>query len=116
MSGGSPFWRGCRRMPAAARVVGYSIRPREKASAAVLVPAPEIGARMRSMTVSDRRAEALRGLPEAYALGLRLRDAGTPAGVIADRLGIEPESLGPLLALAEAKLATILGTSDLEEP
>lgn len=68
------------------------------------------------MTTSDRRAEALRRLPETYALGLRLRDAGTPEEVIADRLGVEPEALGPLLALAEAKLATILGTSDAEAP
>jgi hypothetical protein len=64
------------------------------------------------MTTSDRRVEALQRLPEPYALGLRLRDAGTPEGMIADRLGVEPEALGPLLALAEVKLATILGTSD----
>jgi len=60
------------------------------------------------MSTSDRRTEALRGLPEAYALGLRLRDAGTPAREIADRLGVEPEALGPLLTVAERKLAAIL--------
>lgn len=68
------------------------------------------------MTTSDRRVEALQRLPEPYALGLRLRDAGTPEEVIADRLGVEPEALGPLLALAEVKLATILGTSEVEPP
>ncbi|MGA6164618.1 hypothetical protein [Amycolatopsis magusensis] len=66
------------------------------------------------MATSDRRTAALRGLPESYALGLRLRDAGTPEAVIADRLGVEPEALGPLLAVAEAKLATILGRSGEE--
>lgn len=60
------------------------------------------------MSTSDRRTEALRGLPEAYSLGLRLRDAGTPAHEIADRLGVEVEALGPLLAVAEGKLEAIL--------
>jgi hypothetical protein len=64
---------------------------------------------MADMSTPDRRAAALQSLPEAYALGLRLRDTGTPADVIADRLGVEPEALGPLLAVAEAKLAAILG-------
>jgi DNA-directed RNA polymerase specialized sigma24 family protein len=68
------------------------------------------------MTTSDRRVEALQRLPEPYALGLRLRDAGTPEETIADRLGVEPEAVGPLLALAEGKLATILGTSEAEPP
>jgi DNA-directed RNA polymerase specialized sigma24 family protein len=68
------------------------------------------------MTTSDRRVEALQRLPEPYALGLRLRDAGTPEEVIADRLGVEPEALGPLLALAEAKLSAILGTPEVEPP
>jgi DNA-directed RNA polymerase specialized sigma24 family protein len=57
----------------------------------------------------DRRAEALRRLPSAYALALRLRDAGVTAEVIAAAVGVDPEALGPLLALAEAKLATVLG-------
>jgi hypothetical protein len=61
------------------------------------------------MCASDRRADALLRLPEAYALGLRLRDADTPVQEIADRLGIEPEALGPFLVVAEAKLEAILG-------
>jgi hypothetical protein len=61
------------------------------------------------MCAWDRRAEALLRLPEPYALGLRLRDAGTPVQEIADRLGIEPEALDPFLVVAEAKLEAILG-------
>ena len=57
---------------------------------------------------ADERAEALRRLPPVYATGLRLRDAGATAGQIADELGIELESVGPLLTLAEAKLASVL--------
>jgi len=57
---------------------------------------------------ADERAEALRRLPPAYATGLRLRDAGGTAEQIAEALGIEPESVGPLLTLAEAKLASVL--------
>lgn len=60
------------------------------------------------MSTSERRAEVLRGLPEAYALGLRLRDAGVPADEIADRLGVEPEALAPFLEIAEGKLEAIL--------
>jgi hypothetical protein len=56
----------------------------------------------------DRRTEAMRALPEPYALGLRLRDAGAPDEVIADWLGVAPEALGPLLAVAEAKLDALL--------
>jgi DNA-directed RNA polymerase specialized sigma24 family protein len=55
-----------------------------------------------------RRAEAMRHLPETYSLALRLRDAGLAADLIADCLGLERESLDPLLALAQAKLAAIL--------
>jgi len=60
------------------------------------------------MTTPDRRGEALRRLPAAYSLALRLRDAGLSGEVIAECLGIEPEALYPLLVLAEAKLAAIL--------
>jgi DNA-directed RNA polymerase specialized sigma24 family protein len=66
------------------------------------------------MSTSDRRTEALRGLPEVYALALRLRDAGTPADEIADRLGVEPEAVGPLLAVAEGKLEAILARENGE--
>jgi hypothetical protein len=55
-----------------------------------------------------KRAEAMRHLPGAYSLALRLRDAGLPADLIAECLAVERESLDPLLAVAEAKLAAIL--------
>lgn len=44
----------------------------------------------------------------AYATALRLRAAGAAPSLIADALGIDPEGLGPLLALAEAKLGHLL--------
>ncbi len=55
-----------------------------------------------------RRAEALRHLPSAYSLALRLRDAGLPDELIAKFLAMEREALDPLLDVAEAKLAAIL--------
>lgn len=56
-------------------------------------------------TDGDPRAQALSRLPAAHSLALRLRDAGLPADLIAECLGIEPEALGPLLVVAEEKLA-----------
>jgi hypothetical protein len=68
----------------------------------------EVGAARRS-----GRAEAIRRLPGAYSLALRLRDAGLDDDLIAECLAVEPEALELLLAVAEAKLATILsGDSD----
>jgi hypothetical protein len=55
-----------------------------------------------------RRAEALRQLPAAHSLALRLRDAGLPDELIAECLHIEPVALGPLLIVARAKVAAIL--------
>lgn len=55
-----------------------------------------------------RRGEGLRRLPPAYSLALRLRDAHLADELIAEALSIEPEALGPLFAIAEAKLAAIL--------
>lgn len=49
--------------------------------------------------------QALRRLPRAHALALRLRDLGADAGLIADCLDLPVESVGPLLQVAEAKLA-----------
>jgi hypothetical protein len=63
---------------------------------------------MAGMGPPDPRTAALSELPDAYACGLRLRDAGTPDDVIAARLGVEPEAVGPLLRIAEAKLAGVL--------
>ncbi len=59
-------------------------------------------------TDADPRAVALSRLPSAHSLALRLRDAGLPAELIAECLGIEPEALGPLLVVAEDKLAEAL--------
>ena len=44
-------------------------------------------------------------LPETYALALRLRAEGLGDDAIARVLEIESASVGPLLALARAKLA-----------
>jgi DNA-directed RNA polymerase specialized sigma24 family protein len=49
--------------------------------------------------------DSLDGLPDAYATALRMRDAGCSDDMIADRLGIEPEAVAPLLRIAMAKLA-----------
>jgi hypothetical protein len=46
-------------------------------------------------------------LPETYALALRLRAEGLDDAAMARVLQIEPESVAPLLTLAEAKLATL---------
>lgn len=54
------------------------------------------------------RAEALGHLPPAYSLALRLRAAGLPVALIAECLDVEPEALGPLFEVAEAKLAALL--------
>ena len=56
-----------------------------------------------------RRAEAIRRLPGAYSLALRLRDAGLTDELIAECLAMQPQALDPLLHVAEAKLATMLG-------
>jgi DNA-directed RNA polymerase specialized sigma24 family protein len=56
------------------------------------------------------RVEALRSLPETYAIALRLRDEGVEPGAVARVLDVEPEAVGPLLTLAEAKLAGLLET------
>jgi hypothetical protein len=58
---------------------------------------------------ANLRTEALRRIPTAHSLALRLRDAGLGAELIAECLGIEPEALGPLLVVAEQKLAAALG-------
>jgi hypothetical protein len=46
-------------------------------------------------------------LPEAYAAALRLRREGLGERAIAEQLGLEPQAVGPLLRLAEAKLAAL---------
>ena len=50
-------------------------------------------------------SDDLNALPETYALALRLRGEGLDDQAIARVLEIETESVGPLLELAESKLA-----------
>jgi hypothetical protein len=52
----------------------------------------------------DKHEAALRRLPEAHSLALRLRDSGAADEVICEYLRIEPEGLATLLELAERKL------------
>jgi DNA-directed RNA polymerase specialized sigma24 family protein len=53
--------------------------------------------------------EALDGLPETYAVVLRLREAGLDDAAIAARLHLEPKSIAALLHIAAAKLAALAG-------
>jgi hypothetical protein len=61
----------------------------------------------------------LNRLPETYALALRLRSEGLGDDAIGRVLDIETESVGPLLELAESKLAGLAcrcsqGTTDAQ--
>jgi hypothetical protein len=60
------------------------------------------------VSTRDEYEAALRALPEAHSLALRLRDAGVAEEVICGYLHIEPEGLATLLDLAGRKLATAL--------
>jgi hypothetical protein len=53
----------------------------------------------------DSYEAALRRLPEAHSLALRLRSAGVADAVVCEYLQIEPEGLETLVHVAEAKLA-----------
>lgn len=53
------------------------------------------------------RDRALVQLPRAHSIALRLDEIGAGPCLIADCLGIELEAVGPLLQVAEAKLARI---------
>jgi len=68
----------------------------------------EIGSPIRRiMAGHDDEGEyeaALRRLPEAHSLALRLRAAGAADDVICEYLRIEPEALATLLELADRKL------------
>ena len=55
----------------------------------------------------DRDA-ALAELADSYAIALRLRDRHASHEEIAGILGIPPESVGPHLHLAEAKLSQLM--------
>lgn len=52
----------------------------------------------------DAYEAALRRLPEAHSLALRLKSAGVGDEVVCDYLRIEPEGLDTLLRVAEEKL------------
>jgi hypothetical protein len=58
----------------------------------------------------DRDA-AIRELPTAYAVALRLRDGGHDVEAIAARLDIACEAVAPLLRMADAKLDNILAAN-----
>jgi hypothetical protein len=62
------------------------------------------------------RADHLRHLPIALAVALRLAEAGADEALIAAALAIEPESVGPLIALAKAKAERIARAADDAEP
>ena len=55
------------------------------------------------------RSDALRLLPFAHATAVRLREAGAPPALIAEALGLDRETVEPLLEVAEAKLAALAG-------
>jgi hypothetical protein len=57
----------------------------------------------------DEYEAALRALPEAHSLALRLHDAGVADEVICGYLHIEAEGLATMLDLARRKLETALG-------
>ena len=52
----------------------------------------------------DTYEAALRRLPEAHSLALRLKSAGVADEVVCNYLHIEPEGLNILLRIAERKL------------
>ncbi len=54
------------------------------------------------------RADAIAELAPAYAVALRLRDAGAGEDLIALALGVDPEAVPSVLGLADAKLATLM--------
>ena len=57
----------------------------------------------------DTYEAALRRLPEAHSLALRLKSAGVADEVVCNYLHIEPEGLNILLRIAERKLDAELG-------
>ena len=65
--------------------------------------------RVEWMTDGDEYEKALRSLPEAHSLALRLSDAGVADDVICGYLHIEGEGLELLLELARRKLRSALG-------
>lgn len=66
------------------------------------------------MTAPRQWDEAIGKLPYTYSLALRLRAAGVTDDLMAECLGVEPEAIGPLLALADSKLAAACESLGLE--
>jgi hypothetical protein len=62
------------------------------------------------------RERALRKLPVAYSLALRLRDAGVAREVISEYVRVTEASLEGLYRMAEAKLAAALDLSTCRSP
>lgn len=60
------------------------------------------------MATCEEYEAALRNLPEAHSLALRLQDAGAADEVICSYLHIEPECLGTLLDVAHRKLDSVI--------
>ena len=54
------------------------------------------------------RSQAFQALPSTNAIALRLRDEGVEPDAVAGVLDVEAEVVGPLLILAEAKLAGLM--------
>jgi hypothetical protein len=61
----------------------------------------------------DAHEAALRRLPEAHSLALRLRRAGVADSVVCEYLHIELEGLETLVSVAERKLAAELRRDQL---
>jgi hypothetical protein len=61
---------------------------------------------------ADRYEAALRRLPDAHSLALRLRDANVADEVICEYLQIEPEGLDGLFEVANSKLAAEINRAD----
>jgi DNA-directed RNA polymerase specialized sigma24 family protein len=55
------------------------------------------------------REQAMDELPETYAAALRLRGRGFDDDAIAAALSLAPEAVPPLLRVADAKLALLIG-------
>ena len=58
------------------------------------------------MVTDDEYEAALRSLPQAHSLALRLHDAGAADEVISEYLHIEPEGLATLLDVARSSLTS----------
>ena len=59
-----------------------------------------------------RHEQALRRLPLAYSLALKLRDAGVAADVICQYVNVEQAALDGVYRIAEAKLTAALKKVD----